>query len=72
MTGEYRVGVNYYRGAAPEVATILIQAGTTSLSRQISLPVAHASAGDDSPILAARVVIERNPTTNEIEAAIIP
>jgi hypothetical protein len=72
MTGEYRVGVNYYRGAAPEVATILIQAGTTSLSRQISLPVAHASAGDDSPILAARVVIERNPSTNEIEAAIIP
>lgn len=72
MTGEYRVGVNYYRGAAPEIATILIQAGTASFSRQISLPAERRAAGDDSPILVARVVIQRNASTNEIEAAIVP
>lgn len=72
MTGEYRVSVNYYRGSAPEVATIFIQAGTTSFSRQISLPAERGPAGNDSPILAARVIIQRNPTNNEIEAAIVP
>jgi hypothetical protein len=72
LTGEYRVGVNYYRGSAPEVATVFIQAGTASFSKQISLSSARGSSGDASPILAARVVIQRNPATNEIEAAIVP
>lgn len=72
VTGEYRVGVNYYYGSGPEVATVLIQAGTSSFSRQISLPSARGSSGNNSPAPVARVVVQRNAATGAIEAAIIP
>lgn len=72
LTGEYQVGVNYYSGDGPEVATVFIQAGTASLSRQIPLPVARGTSGDNSPLPVARVTIQRNLTTGEIEGAIVP
>jgi predicted alpha/beta hydrolase family esterase len=72
MTGEYRVGVNYYYGSAPEVASVFIQAGTNSLTRQITLPTQRGPSGNASPVPVARVTLQRNPTTAEIEGAILP
>ena len=72
ITGEYRIGVNYYSGRSPEVATVLIQAGTNSFSRQISLPVERGSSGNNSPVPVARVVVQRDPSTGAIEASIVP
>lgn len=72
LTGEYRVGVNYYHGATPEVATVFIQAGTASFSRQINLPTSLGASGNANPVPVARVIVQRNPTTGEIEAAIVP
>lgn len=72
MTGEYRVGVNYYYGSAPEVASVFIQAGTNSLTRQITLPTQRGSSGNASPVPVARITLQRNPTTGEIEGAILP
>lgn len=72
VTGEYRIGVNYYFGRGPETASVLIQAGTVSFSKQVPLPVALGSGGDANPTPVARVVLQRNPVTGEIEAAIVP
>lgn len=71
IAGEYNVGVNYFRGSAPEVATVFIQAGTASFSRQISLPAARGSSGNNSPVPVARVIIQRDPTTGVFDAAIV-
>lgn len=72
LTNESQIGVNYYAGNGPEVANVLIQAGKASLSRQIPLPVARGASDDNSPLPVARVTIQRNLTTGEIEGAIVP
>jgi hypothetical protein len=72
IAGEYRIAVNYFSGASPEVATVFIQAGTASFSRQISLPAARGGFGNNSPVPVARVIVQRDPTTGVIEATIVP
>jgi hypothetical protein len=47
--GTYRVGVNYYRGSAPETSYIQIQAGDVNRNYLTYLPQAEGSAGNANP-----------------------
>lgn len=70
--GTYRFGVNYYRGSAPEMATIQVDAGSDSRFLTKALNSARGSAGDGSPVLVADVRVSRDPVTGEYVFVIIP
>jgi len=53
--GTYQVGVNYYRGDAPETAYVQIQAGDVIKDYSIYLPQAEGSAGNANPESVARI-----------------
>jgi len=59
--GTYRVGVNYYRGSAPENANVLIQAGDIIKDYTVYLPRAEGSAGNASPDSVANVEVVGDP-----------
>jgi len=56
-TGTYRIGVNYFRGSAPEVANVLIQAGLQAKGFSIFLPTALFSSGDANPIPVGTIFV---------------
>jgi hypothetical protein len=55
--GTYAVGVNYFRGSAPENAHVQIKAGLLVRDFDIFLPSARGSSGDSSPIPVANIVV---------------
>lgn len=57
QAGEYRVGVNYYNGDAPETARIQVEAGDEVRNFTQALGSDRGSAGDASPIPVATVVV---------------
>lgn len=59
-TGNYQVGVNYYRGSTPEVASVLIQAGLQARGFSIFLPTALGSSGNASPTPVGMIVVTGN------------
>ena len=59
--GTYRVGVNYYRGSAPETASVQIQAGDIIKVYSISLSQAEGSAGNANPESVANVEVVGDP-----------
>jgi hypothetical protein len=63
QNGTYHVGVNYYRGDAPETAHIQISAGLVSRSFNIQLPAALGSNGNDSPQPIADIVVSGSAET---------
>lgn len=56
-TGNYRIGVNYFRGSAPEVANVLIQAGLNSRGSSVFLPTALGFSGDANPKAVGTIVV---------------
>ena len=60
QTGTYRIGVNYFRGDAPETARTHIQAGLNTGDFTTLLPHAVGSAGDSSPVPVASIKVEGN------------
>ncbi len=56
-TGEYRVGVNYYRGSGPETARIQVEAGDEVRNFTQALASDRGSSGNASPIPVATVVV---------------
>lgn len=59
--GTYRVGVNYYRGSAPETASVQIQAGDVIKDYTIRLSAARGSAGNASPESVAAIEVVGDP-----------
>lgn len=59
--GIYRIGVNYYRGSAPEVANVLIQAGLKSKGFTVFLPTALGASGDANPTPVGTISVTGNP-----------
>jgi hypothetical protein len=59
-TGTYRVGVNYFRGSAPEDATVQIQAGLANRTFRRHLSAARGTLGNGSPVPVARIVVTGN------------
>lgn len=55
--GTYRVAVNYFRGSGPEDARVLIKAGLITRGFNQELLTAVGSAGDDSPIPVAEILV---------------
>lgn len=62
--GQYRVGVNYFRGSAPEVARVEVKAGSHSRGMSIPLPSERGPAGDSSPVPVVTVTVSRG--TNNV------
>jgi len=60
-SGTYRVGVNYYRGSAPESANVMIQAGDIIKDYTIHLSQAEGSAGNDNPEGVANIEVVGDP-----------
>jgi len=60
QTGVYRVGVNYYYGNGPEVATVQIRAGLLVRTFQIPLSQSVGSAGNANPIPVANIIVTGN------------
>ena len=56
-TGNYRIGVNYFRGSAPEVANILIKAGLKEKGYSIFLPTALGFSGNANPTPVGMIVV---------------
>jgi len=59
--GTYRVGVNYYRGSAPETAFVQIQAGDVIKDYSVRLSSASGVAGNDSPESVADIEVVGDP-----------
>lgn len=57
QSGTYKVGVNYYRGSAPEVAHINIRAGLIERNYDRFLPSALGSSGNWSPVGVADIIV---------------
>ncbi len=57
QTGTFRIGVNYYRGSAPETATIVVNASDKYRDYSVSLPTEAGEDGDDSPVIFAEIVV---------------
>jgi len=55
--GTYAVAVNYFRGDGPEDARVLIQAGLITRGFNIPLSTAVGTAGDNSPISVAGIMV---------------
>lgn len=58
--GTYRIGVNYYYGAAPETAQIQVKAGLSVRTFTRDLPTILGQAGNDSPVSVANIVVTGN------------
>jgi hypothetical protein len=56
-TGTYRVGVNYFRGTAPETAAVEIQAGDIIKEYSLVLPKAEGSDGNFNPEMIATIEV---------------
>jgi hypothetical protein len=63
QAGTYRVGVNYYRGDAPERAHVQIAAGLVSKSFDLTLPAALGSDGNGDPQPVATIVVGGSAAT---------
>jgi len=61
--GTYRVGVNYYRGSAPETAHVQIQAGDVIKDYSVRLSSANGYAGNDNPESVAAIEVVGDPET---------
>lgn len=58
--GIYRVGVNYYHGYQPEIATILIQAGLKTRISSVYLPMALYWLGNENPVPVGIIEVSGN------------
>lgn len=58
QAGTYRIGVNYFRGSAPETAHIDVKAGLDVRSFTTLLSTAVGSAGNNSPIPVATITVD--------------
>jgi hypothetical protein len=59
--GIYRVGVNYYRGSAPETAYVQIQAGDILKDYTVDLASAEGYSGDSNPESVADIEVVGDP-----------
>lgn len=59
-TGTYTIGVNYYRGSAPEIATVTISTPFGSVTRKTNLATAKGSSGNGSPITVGYVKVTKS------------
>lgn len=62
QAGRYQIGVNYFRGSAPETATVtlFLGSGQTVTPRSIPLPSARGSGGDQSPMILFTIDVTAN------------
>ncbi|WP_166360906.1 YfaP family protein [Pseudomonas akapageensis] len=58
--GTYNIGVNYFSGSGPEIATVLVQAGLSAFPYTLFLPNAVGAVGNDSPKHVASVKVTGN------------
>lgn len=58
--GVYQVGVNYYRGSAPETAQIQVSAGPVVRNYARGLAAERGGSGDASPVPVATITVTRN------------
>lgn len=58
--GTYNVGVNYYRGSAPETALVQINAGFSTRSFTVELESAVGRDGNDTPVSVADITVTGN------------
>lgn len=56
--GSYSFGVNYYSGNGAETALVTVTAGSLERSFEVVMPTARGIAGNNSPRMVARVVVE--------------
>lgn len=59
-TGAYRVGVNYYSGVLPEIATVTFSTPNGLTTRTVDLPVALGQPGDNSPIIVGTINVTKD------------
>ncbi len=59
-TGTYTIGVNYYRGSGPEIATVTISTPFGSVTRKTNLATAKGSGGNSSPIIVGYVKVTKS------------
>lgn len=62
--GSYRIGVNYFYGNSPELATVTITTPQGSVTRNVQLNVALGTSGNLSPVMVGTVVVTRNSNGN--------
>lgn len=59
--GNYRVGVNYYRGSGSRKATVQLSVGgVTYPAREVTLATAKGASGNDSPVAFFSVNVEED------------
>lgn len=59
--GTYEIGVNYFRGSAPETAVVRVEAGLVVRNFEIPLATAIGTSGDANPRHVARIIVTGNP-----------
>lgn len=64
QAGSYKIGVNYFYGNSPEVATVTITTPQGSVTRNMPLSVAFGTSGNSSPLMVGTVVVTRTSSGN--------
>lgn len=62
QTGTYRIGVNYFSGIYPEVATVTISTPVNIITRSVRLEQVLGINGNSNPIEVGSVVVSRTST----------
>lgn len=61
--GTYRVGVNYFRGTAPETAHVNIKVPGADRSFDVNLPTSLGTSGNATPVPVANIVVTKDSQT---------
>lgn len=59
QTGTYTVGVNYFYGNAPEIASVTISTPVSIVTRTLDLAYSNGSSGNSSPAQVGKIKITR-------------
>lgn len=71
-SGTYAVGVNYYYGAAPELARVQVKAGLDVRTFEVPLASSLGSAGNASPVPVANINVVADPSGGGYRFTIVP
>ena len=65
--GTYRVGLNYFRGSSPEIATVTLKTPGNERTFTKLLPSAFGFPGNGSPVPVADVTVTKDPQTGRLD-----
>ena len=68
--GTYQVGVNYFRGDAPETANIIVEVPGVKRPFDVVLPTALGESGNLTPIPVANIMVTQNSQTGLLEFSV--